>query len=176
MPKNLTRMSKTITTPVGEALFPAIHEPDAKFNPDNPVYQVHLVVGRAEAQEFFNEIDALVEEWKAENGIAPDAEFRMPYQDNKDAEGNDDGRIRIKTKLKSRGYEGREQKPRVFGKDGNPTTEPVGMGSLLQVGVEASPYHTSLVGYGVSLKLKAVRVVEARNATPQTAEAWGFTD
>jgi len=92
----------------------------------------------------------------------------------------EDGKVRIKFKLKAKaGNEEKswEQKPALFDSAGHAINTPpnIGSGSRIKVAFEVVPFFTAMVGAGVSLRMKAVQILELREYTPGgNFDAYGF--
>jgi hypothetical protein len=52
----------------------------------------------------------------------------------------------------------------------------IGSGSKLKMGVEVFPYYTDLNGFGYSLRLKAVQVLELVEYNNGSAASFGFSE
>jgi len=155
-------MSKTITTPVGTAFYPRIDTPDTKFNPDG-VYSCKLHLTEGEFNAFKLEVDAVVkrayeemckEKNKSSLPIANSAPVRVK-----------DGNYEIYAKQVARKDTRKgllEFRVTVFDAKGTRLEDipPVGSGSRLKMAVEIYPYFTDLNGFGYSLRLKAIQILE----------------
>jgi hypothetical protein len=172
-------------TETGTAIYPYLIEPDTKFNADGE-YKVKLKLapdsvikdakGKSlgDVQSF---IDAMaeksLEKAKQENkGKIKEAD--VPYEIDEDT-----GEVLVNFKLKAVGKtrEGKEftQAPALFDAKGKPAEpEAIWGGSLLKVSFEVVPFYTKLIGAGVSLRLKAVQIIELRKGGGASAENYGF--
>ena len=64
----------------------------------------------------------------------------------------------------------------MFDSYGHAVTEAVGNGSKIKVGAEVVPYSTSMAGTGVTLRLKAVQVIELKSVSGgDSFESWSFS-
>lgn len=162
----------------GIASYPHLTKPDTKFNPDGE-YKVSLIVAgdaASKAIDFLNEQhEAAVAKAKKENAGKRVKESELPFIEN------DDGTVTFKFKMKAKvtprkGYPF-EQKPALFDAKGKPLTgDPkIGGGSVLKVCYEVVPYYTAIAGAGVSLRLKAVQIIELKEYSDGgNAESYGF--
>jgi hypothetical protein len=177
---------KQITTPPGKASYPYLTRPDTKFDPDGD-YKVNLILAADEAEKLMAEIDEALEEsyQKAIQDNPTKAKkikkANPPYSEVTDDEGNETGEIQFVFKSKAKitprnGGEPFEIRPALFDAKGQalPRSVNIGGGSLIKVCGELSPYHTDLVGAGVSLRLKAVQVLELVEFNGQSADRYGF--
>lgn len=165
-------------SPKGTASYPYLTKPDTKFKPDGE-YKVSLIVDGDDASKA---IDFLTEQHKAavakakkENAGKRVKEGALPFIEN------DDGTVTFKFKLKAKVTPKKgapfEQKPALFDAKGTPLVgEPkVGSGSVIKVSYEVVPYYTAIAGAGISLRLKAVQIIELKEYSGGgTAKSYGF--
>lgn len=168
-----------LTSPEGIAVYPRLNKPDTKFDA-NGVYSVDLDLDPSS-----KEVTAFIDSLKKMHEAA--------YKETCEAKGGkklkkadlsikttDDGLLRIKFKLKAKGgTEERswDQKPVLFDARGNPMVNPpnIGSGSRVKVAFEVVPFFTAMVGCGLSLRLRAVQVIDLREYTPgDNFDAYGF--
>ena len=166
-------MSNAFTTPVGVAAFPYLSTPDTKFNEEGE-YKVNLILTKEDAQPVITQIDSVydenVKEQKKKLGSKPCKEANRPYADELDQEGNPTGKVIIKFKSKA------AYKPAVFDAKGTPMLEHnIYAGSEMKVNGSIAPYYTSMVGAGVSLRLRAVQVIQYVEGT-SGAGRFGFDE
>ncbi len=152
-------MNKTFTTEKGVAYYPYISAPDTKFD-EQGHYKVNLCLPKEDAKpvielinsEILNGIKALKEQKPNKNiKQAP-----VPYHDELDEEtGEPTGNVVIKFKSKA------AYKPAVFDSKGNMMTNSnIYGGSVLKVNGSCAFYDSPAVGVGVSLRLRAVQVIQ----------------
>ena len=172
-----------ITTPIGVAKWPSLEKPDTKFDKDG-CYKVDLIVQGDEADALVKEMstvrDAHIEtiketkpKWKAK--VSP-----LPVSDEVDDDENPTGAKVFKFKLKAVGINGEdrwEQRPIIMDSDGTPITKVprIGGGSKLIVCADIIPYLSPMVGAGVSLRLKAVQLIDLVEYSSSSANDWNFT-
>ena len=172
------KKAERFVSPKGIASYPYLTNPDTKFNPDGE-YKVSLIVAGDDASKV---IDFLTEKHKAavaqakqENAGKRVKEGELPFIEN------DDGTVTFKFKLKAKVTPKKgdpfEQKPALFDAKGKPLTgeTKVGGGSTIKVSYEVVPYYTAIAGAGVSLRLKAVQIIELKAYSGGgNAESYGF--
>jgi len=150
--------NKTFTTPKGTAYYPYISAPDTKFD-EQGHYKVNLCLPKDEAKpvtdlikaELLAGIKALTDSGKTVKKQAP-----LPFEDEIDDEtGEPTGNVIIKFKSKA------AYKPAVFDAKGQmmPKHNIYG-GSVLKVNGAASFYMSPSIGAGITLRLRAVQVIE----------------
>ena len=165
-------------SPKGIASYPHLTKPDTKFNTEGE-YKVSLIVSGGDASKaiaFLTEQHkAAVSKAKKENAGKRVKESGLPFIEN------DDGTVTFKFKMKAKVTPKKgdpfEQKPALFDAKGKPLTgEPkVGGGSVIKVSYEVVPYYTAIAGAGVSLRLKAVQIIELKEYSGGgNAESYGF--
>ena len=166
------------TTPVGTALWPHLNEPDTKFDKDGN-YSVNLVVTKPQAMEISEKLTEILEEFIASGESKSKKKAKLPIKEDTDQEGQSTGNYQIKFKLRAVGQsrgERWEQRPALFDSQGQPLSEVIGSGSKIKVGAEVVPYSTAMAGTGVSLRLKAVQVIELQSQTSSdTFGSWQFS-
>ena len=172
------KKAERFVSPKGIASYPYLTKPDTKFNPDGE-YKVSLIVAGDDASkaiDFLTEKhNASVAQAKKENAGKRVKEGELPFIEN------DDGTVTFKFKMKAKVTPKKgdpfEQKPALFDAKGKPLTgEPkIGGGSVIKVSYEVVPYYTAIAGAGVSLRLKAVQIIELKEYSGGgNAESYGF--
>jgi len=150
--------NKVFTTPKGTAYYPYISAPDPKFD-EQGHYKVNLCLPKDEAKpvtdlikaELLAGIKALTDSGKTVKKQAP-----LPFEDEIDDEtGEPTGNVIIKFKSKA------AYKPAVFDAKGQmmPKHNIYG-GSVVKVNGAASFYMSPSIGAGITLRLRAVQVIE----------------
>ena len=166
------------TTEAGTAQFPHLNTPDTKFDKDG-VYHVSLRLSKADAEPLMTKMSDVLRDF-ANSGQAKSKKMSpMPVKDVEDDDGTPTGDVQIKFKLRSVGKNGSdtwEQRPGLFDADGKPMSENVGSGSKIKVGCEIVPYSTAMAGTGVTLRLKAVQVIDLiEYSSGDGFESWEFS-
>ena len=151
-------MSKTFTTPKGVAFYPYISAPDTKFD-EQGHYKVNLCIPKEEAQPIIEQIKGeLVAGIKALKEAKPNAKIKqapLPFEDELDEDDQATGNVIIKFKSKA------AYKPAIFDSKGTPMMKSnIYAGSILKVNGSIAFYNSPAVGAGVTLRLRAVQVIE----------------
>ena len=183
-----------LTTPIGVMRYPRITEPDYKFDADG-VYSTRLILPEHKAVVLMERIDAAiatkfeetVAETKEAKGAAAAKKVKQadpPYAAVLDDDtGAETGDIEFRLKLKAIGRDkstGREWQNKVVIFDGH--RQPIKGGINVWGGSEAIiafdliPYHTDMVGAGISLRLRAVQIIKLVNGNDDDPDAYGFDD
>jgi hypothetical protein len=166
------------TTPAGIAQYPYLTKPDTKFNPDGE-YKISLEIPGAAAQDIVTFLDeqfaASVAKAKKENAGKKIKEGDVPYSVDEDS-GKVTVRFKLKAKVTPKQGDPFEQRPAIFDAKGKPLMEAkIGGGSKVKVAYELVPYYTAIAGAGVSLRLKAVQVIDlVEFSGGASADAYGF--
>jgi hypothetical protein len=179
MSASMKRKFIRITSPEGIAIYPRLTTPDTKFDKDG-VYSVDLELDSSskEVSGFLASLKKAADEaYAAECEKRGNKKLKRADLPIKSGEGD---MVRIKFKLKAKaGNEEKswEQKPVLFDSKGTAMQVPpnVGSGSKIKVAFEVVPYFTAMVGAGVSLRLKAVQILDLKEYTPgDRFDAYGF--
>ena len=183
-----------LTSPIGVLRYPRLTEPDYKFDADG-VYSTRLILPEHKAAVLMERIDVgikekfeeTVAEVKADKGAAAAKKVKQadpPYSEVLDPEtGVETGDIEFRLKLKAIGRDkstGREWQNKVVIFDGHrqPIKGNVNIwgGSEAIIAFDMIPYHTDLVGAGISLRLRAAQIVKLVNGNDDDPDAYGFDD
>lgn len=178
-----------IITPAGIAVYPWLNKPDTKFD-DDGVYRVTLRVPEAEAQELVDTLqeafDLNLEEQSKKfpskgkkPGIKACAD--LPWGEFLDDDGNETGEIAFTFKMKAvvrpKNGDSWIQRPRIFDTQKQPLKDcQIGGGSTLKIAAEIYPWGTLKLGAGISLRLKAVQVLDLVEFGGRSAEGYGFEE
>lgn len=167
------------TTPAGIAQYPYLTKPDTKFNPDGE-YKISVEIPGAAAQDIVTFLDeqfaASVAKAKKENPGKKIKEGDVPYSISEDT-GKVTVRFKLKAKVTPKQGDPFEQRPALFDAKGKPigTDAKIGGGSKVKVAYELVPYYTAIAGAGISLRLKAVQVIDlVEFSGGASSEAYGF--
>lgn len=172
-------------TPIGIAVWPHLHAPDTKFDA-NGVFTTKLKLEGAEAENLKAAIDAAIDA-SVKDRQAKDPKKKIkradaPYKAETDDDGNETGATLFQFKMNHKGKrkDGTEftQKPFIFdAKKAEIVGKRIGGGSKIRVSYELSPFmnYTPTIGQGVSLRLKAVQVIELREFSGDAA-SFGFDE
>ena len=164
-------------SPLGVAVYPYLHKPDTKFNPDGD-YKTTLRVKKDDAKETITRIDEAITastNQVKKNGSKSVKTANPPYKIDE----NGDYLINFKLKAKvlnSKTGNSWTQRPALFDATGKPIAKDtiVWGGSEMKVSYELVPYHTTLVGAGVSLRLKAAQILKLVSGEGAAASSFGF--
>lgn len=173
-------MSKTktprYTTPTGTAIYPWLNKPDTKFNPDGE-FKLKLAVPGETAQKTVTFLDEQFEQSVAKaKKDNPGKKIKVgnaPYEINEET-GEVVLSFKLKHKVQKKDGTTFEQYPALFDAKLKPMTDEIGGGSTLKVSYEVVPYYTAMAGAGLSLRVRAVQVLELKQFGGAGAGAYGF--
>lgn len=168
------------TTPKGTAQYPYLTKPDTKFNPEGE-YKVKLELDAADAGELISFLDEQVElavEKAKKDPKNAGKKIKVgdaPYSVNEET-GKASINFKLKAKVTTKSGETFEQRPAIFDAKGKPITDVnIGGGSKVKVAYEVVPFYTALVGASISLRMKAVQVIDlVEFSGGASAEGYGF--
>lgn len=168
----------------GTAKFCYLNKPNDKFKVEGE-YSVNFTQTPEEAKPLIALIDAAMSsaltEAKAANPKKKSLKVAdAPYKMDTDGDGNETGRISFKFKAKASGV--RKDKttwtfrPMLFDAKGGkiPATVQIWGGTVLRITFELFPWYVEKLGAGVSLRMKAVKVLELRTGMGKDAASYGF--
>lgn len=172
-----------LKTPAGTAIWPKLTKPDTKFNADGE-YSVKLAIPSEEAQDLIAQLDKLYEQSqeiaKEKNPGKKIKQAAKPYTVEEDDQGNETGNVilsfKCKAKLTSKDGSTFANAPKLFDSKNKefPKDEDIWGGSTLRIAFNAIPYYTGMVGAGVSLRLKAVQVLNLVSGGGGDGSSYGF--
>ena len=160
------------------AQYPHLNKPDTKFNPDGE-YKVNLELNAEEASEILSFLDGhmadSLEKAKEENAGKKIKQADAPYSVDENT-GKVTIRFKLKAKVTPKNGEPFEQRVAIFDAKGSPMTSApnIGGGTKLKVSYEVMPFYTSLIGAGISLRVRAVQIIELVEYSSAGAGAYGF--
>lgn len=162
----MTKKAKAprFVTPTGVAQYPHLTKPDTKFNPDGE-YKVSLEIDAKAAEEIVSFLDEQFEEAvasaKKENAGKKIKEGDVPYSVNEE-NGKVTVRFKLKAKVTPKKGEPWDQKVAIFDAKGQPIVGDIkiGGGTKMKVSYEVVPYYTAIAGAGISLRVRAVQIIE----------------
>lgn len=173
----LAKKYKSVITPTGTAVWAHLNTPDKQFDPGG-VFHVTLRIPKDDAGEVVKLIKSTAKSHITHlKGEKPTVKVApLPFKAAKDQEGNPTGELEFKFKMRATGGQGQDQwsqRPKLFDSNKKIMSEKIGHGSKIQVAGEIVPYDSPNYGAGVSLRLKAVQVIELREYS-ESGDSWGF--
>ena len=176
------KKAPVITTPKGLAEYPWLNEPDTKFQAEG-TYKVNLVLDDTPATRNLlarlEQIrDDFVEEWSEDprNSKVKNPHLADIYEENED--GTITLKFKAKAQIKTREGQVVDVNIPLFDSKGKPMNERIGRGSTIKVSFQTVPYYmASSKSIGVSLRIKAVQVIDLKSAMGGSdASSYGFEE
>ena len=172
-----------LTTPVAKLKYPKLIEPETKFNPEG-VYKATAVIDSAEAAALADALDDLLTRHKASLKQQDPSKKDWKLADLPYGYEEVDGKpcFVIKTKMKAKGIDrdGRawSSVPALFDSKGQPVRDRDSLkgmwsGTVAKVNFEACPFYQAALGAGITLRLKAVQIIDLVEGGG-SAESFGF--
>ena len=173
-----------LTTPKATLKYPKLIEPETKFSPEGH-YKVTAVIPAEDAAELADQLDALYEAHKASlKAQAPTQKFKAidPSFGYEDIDGKPCFTISVKMKAKGMDRDGRawSATPALFYASGAPVKDREALrgmwsGTTGRVSFEACPFFQPAIGAGITLRLKAVQIIDLVESGG-TAGGYGFQE
>jgi len=148
---------------------------------------VDLRVSEADAQELMDKLNEIVEPFYEETKASLKTKKKrealkmsVPFWEEEDEEGEPTGNVIFRFKSKAVGKNNKtgetwKNQVALFDGKGKPTKVKVGGGSTIKVAAEVVPFHmASNDAAGVTLRLKAVQVIELSEFGSRSADSYGF--
>ncbi len=178
------KKAERFVSPEGVAVFPRLTTPDTKFKKEGE-RSVKLRLPPNEAAPIIKRIEEATSKAYQKECIVREVDELsrseyLPYSNEMDDQGKPTGNVLFKftqkASFKDKKTEQVVQLPlRVVDKYGKDVTEEVWGGSRVKVCYYMKPYYTEKVGFGMSLKMAAVQVMELVTKGAAPASAYGFT-
>jgi len=172
---------KKMTSPRGVAVWPKLNEADKTFEPKG-VFSTGLRLSAEDAAPMLDELTKMLEEFYAEQVKKEKKKLKradLPWKSVVDDNGKETGEVEIRFKLTAKidTDDGKsiEQRPVLFDAKMRPMNDRIGGGSVIRVGFDPNCWLVPALGVGISLRLKAVQVIELKQFAPRTAKDFGFS-
>jgi hypothetical protein len=173
-----------LTTPKATLKYPKLIEPETKFSPEGH-YKVTAVIPADEADYMSAQLDTLYEAHKASlKAQAPGQKFKAvdPSFGYEDIDGKPCFTISVKMKAKGMDRDGRSWSavPALFDATGAPVKDRDALrgmwsGTTGRVSFEACPFYQPALGAGITLRLKAVQILNLVESGG-SADSFGFQE
>lgn len=164
-----------IVTPRGKLVYPHLNKADTKFDKDG-VWRANLRIPKEEAKSLVDDIDNQIQENATEETNKRNKKVKVanpPYTD--DGEGNYVFNFKLKASGIRPNGERWSQKPILYDSKGNlfNNKDIIWGGTEAKVAFQPSSYYVPSIGAGVSLRLKAVQILNLVSSN-QDASSYGF--
>lgn len=156
---------KIHTTPVGVANYPYIFTADTQFEKAG-VFSVKLILSDNDAKPFVKVYEETLKA-RQEKENTDKRSAHNQYKVLKD--GGIEFKFKLKQKVTMRDGTDFEQRPKILNADKTVAEEqPIYSGSKMKIAFQAVSWHNNLQGVGVSLRLKAVQLIEVVSEKPKS--------
>ena len=154
---------KIHTTPVGTAQYPYIFTADTQFEKAG-VFSVKLILSDEDAKPIIK----LYEETLKARQEKENTDKRSAHNQYKVLkDGGIEFKFKLKNKVTMRDGTDFEQRPKILNADKTVAEEqPVYSGSKMKIAFQAVSWHNNLQGVGVTLRMKAVQLIEVVSEKP----------
>lgn len=165
-----------LVSPKGVAVYPRLNTPSTKFKEEGE-YSVKLTVPANEAVGYLEQIKAVAREfYKEQCSLLKKEKLKVhafPWEEDGD-------KVTIKfsnvAKITAKNGQSYDLKVALLDSKGSPITDLIGAGSILKVAAEVKPWYVPALGVGVSLRLRAVQVIDLKAPTQLvSAQQFGFS-
>jgi hypothetical protein len=173
-----------LTTPKATLKYPKLIEPETKFSPEGH-YKVTAIIPAEEAGPMADQLDALFEAHKASlKAQAPSQKFKAvdPSFGYEEIDGKPCFTLSVKMKAKGMDRDGRAwtASPALFDATGAPVKHRESLRSMWsgttgRVSFEACPFFQPAIGAGITLRLKAVQIIDLVESGG-SADSYGFQE
>ena len=173
-----------LTTPKATFKYPKLIEPETKFSPEGH-YKVTAIIPAEEAGPMADQLDALFEAHKASlKAQAPSQKFKAvdPSFGYEEIDGKPCFTVSVKMKAKGMDRDGRAwtASPALFDATGAPVKHRESLrnmwsGTTGRVSFEACPFFQPAIGAGITLRLKAVQIIDLVESGG-SADSYGFQE
>lgn len=183
-------------SPRGALIWPKLNVPDTKFNADGEYktdlrIPVTIFVESGLKALLDGMVDAALADARDDKGnaLSPASKAKIkakgpnfPYKTSYDKDGNElEDVVDLTFKVKAEGIDkdtgkAYSQKPKQFDAKGKPMDAALNIGTEAKVSFTAFPWATAALGYGVSLRPKAVQVLKLALRGQADASAYGFEE
>ena len=173
-----------LTTPKATLKYPKLIEPETKFSPEGH-YKVTAIIPAEEAGPMADQLDALFEAHKASlKAQAPSQKFKAvdPSFGYEEIDGKPCFTVSVKMKAKGMDRDGRAwtASPAMFDASGAPVKHRESLRSMWsgttgRVSFEACPFFQPAIGAGITLRLKAVQIIDLVESGG-SADSYGFQE
>lgn len=173
-----------LTTPVCKFLYPKLIEPETRFNPEG-TYKLNAVIPAAEADEVSGALEELMTRHKASLKAQAPSDFKFKLAEPSYLFEEVDGApcFVMKVKQNASGVDRSTGKrwtaaPALFDSRGalikdRESLRSMWSGTMGRVSFDACPFYVSAVGAGITLRLKAVQIIDLVEGGG-SAESFGF--
>jgi hypothetical protein len=168
--------SVSLVSPKGEASYAFLNNPSTKFKPEGE-FSVKLKVSGDEAVAFVEKVKSILKDaYKDQCMLLKKDKLKLADYPWKEEDGSFLIKFAAKAQIKAKDGTIYDKKVALFDTQGNPVTEYIGSNSIIRVAAEIFTWYAPLLGMGVSLRMKAVQVIQlVAPSRMVSSEAFGFS-
>lgn len=160
---------KNMITPPGTAMWAKIHQP-AKFEDKEIGYTIDLELDKQHGEKLVKELLAVLEQAKQDEKFANKKWPKEPVLGYQEKDGKYVFRFKAKHEIKDKEGNIIKRKIPIFDKHGARIDDVnIGNGSIIVISFAAVPFWVNQFMAGVSLKLRAIQVLELVEYTPKNS-------
>lgn len=167
------KRNERFVSPKGRFVYPWLTTPDTKFDADG-VYRLKLAVPATEAAGLVDMLSEKQQNHLKTNKAKVRKEGSCPWE--LDEETNEYlFSFKMKAVVTPKNSDPFTQRPAIFDASGQPCRDlKIGGGTVGKVSFEIIPYANKMIGAGLSLRLKAVQIIDLVEYGQQDADSYGF--
>lgn len=158
--------------------YPHLQVPDTHFD-DDGVYRAGLVLSEEEAESYMEQLQEVLDNFV---GLAAKDLGKKPkikgFSHKIDDDGNVTFNVKLQAKKKNSNGDLVAQRPVIVDAAKNPMPEDsrIGGGTLANVSVSLWPYHSASLGAGITMRIKAVQILDLKQWGGEAADAFSTED
>jgi len=181
MPK---KKNKRIVTPVGISQYAWLTSPDTRFDEEG-VFKVNLMLVTTDAKTLIQQIDDSLkdsitlakEKAKGKNIKEAPLPYSAELDDKNNLTGNTIFKFKCKAQITTSNGTVIPNRVALFDSKGTPLVDVnIWSGSEMKISADVIPYYTSMVGAGVSLRLRACQITKLVEGGGYSATGYGFAE
>jgi hypothetical protein len=168
-------MTNTINTPKGKAVYPHVNEPNTRFNPMGE-YSCSISVSEEDGEAFKKQVEEIYDAAYARECVIHNKKLKKAssFPVGQDDEGDWVIKAKQPAKVESKAGKVYEFGIKLFDAQGILCNAQVGSGSTVKMAVEPRTWYVSSLGFGVTLSLKAVQIIDLVEKGGSNATSFGF--
>jgi hypothetical protein len=168
-------MNNTINTPKGKAVYPHVNEPNTRFNPMGE-YSCSISVSEEDGEAFNKQVTEIYEAAYQRECLLHNKKLKKAssFPVSKDDEGDWVVKAKQPAKVETKAGKIFEFSIKLFDAQGSLCNAQVGSGSTVKCAVEPRTWFVGSLGFGITLSLKAVQVIDLVEQGGSSATSFGF--
>ena len=169
-----------IVTDIGTARYPWLNYPDDQYSKPGD-YKLGLILTKEQAAPLIKKIEETIEKAKELTKGKKSKQASLPYKEELDDQENETGNLifnfKQKAKIQLKDGTQADMKPIVVDAKGQKLkNEQIWGGTKCKVSALLVPYFVATTGYGCSLRLKAVQIIDLVSGSTGDMTRHGFKE